>query len=255
MSNVGEGSNEQDQEEQQPLVSRKPTREDLKEAAHAAREAAAGAEQAAQAAAESAHSATGVVNTILAALETGPSRLPQAEGGDAESPADEDEEADMALSAEDLEGDDEEGDLRSGRPGQGGTGPAAQATGHGMMRGGPRSNAPAAFEQFMAALRDPLRKAGRKVRVTEIAGWVKIEGQQGHKVYIAKTVTGVSRVESTLDPKLVKGAKAPDEGRRRNGRIASWLPARPESVAQAIDVLARLEEPIPAPVRGAPGRR
>ena len=91
--------------------------------------------------------------------------------------------------------------------------------------------------------------------MSENAGWIKIEGVQGHKVYIAKTVTGVSRVESTLDPKMISGAQAPDPGRRKNGRIASWLPAKPEVVAEAIDVLATLDEPIPPPTRTLTGRR
>lgn len=244
MSNVGEDSNEQDQEEQS-VTSKRPTKEDLKEAATAASQAAHEAEQAA-------HNAAAVVDTMLASMETGPSLVPlQDPDGDDPEPLGEDSEEDRAMASlqeEDLP------ELRSGRPGQTGTGPSAQATGHGMMRG-PRAASRPAFEQFMAALRDPLRKAGHRVRVSEIAGWVKIEGQQGHKVYIAKTVTGVSRIESTLDPRLVEGAQAPDPGRKRNGRIASWLPASPVAVGQAIAVLAKLDEPILAPTRGASGRR
>jgi hypothetical protein len=248
MSN-GENRNGQDQEEPQPEAKRPPTHDDLKEVAEAAREAAFKAEDAA-------HNAGVAVDTMLAVMETGTPLTPPSLDPDDPEPfrdGEETEEDRAVASFQEEEG--QEQDLRSGRPSQVGTGPAAQATGHGMMRGGARGAAKPAFEQFMAALRDPLRRAGSRVRVSQIAGWVKIEGQQGHKVYIAKTMTGVSRIESTLNPELVRGAKAPDPGRRRNGRIASWLPARPEAVAQAIDVLAKLDEPIPGPARGPSGRR
>lgn len=198
------------------MVSKKPTRDDLKEAVVAARDAAGAAEHAA-------HAASVVADHALAALE----------GGETDS--------DDPLPDEEGEAEESQGDQGGSNRGQ--QGPAAQATGHGMMRGGGRQaqGGRPAFEQFMAALKDPLRRAGKRVRVTEIKGWVKIEGQQGHKVYISKTKTGVSRVESTLDPSMIEGAQPPD---RPNGRIASWIPAYPDVVGEAIGLLAELDEPI-----------
>ncbi len=226
MSNVGDkdspGSSVE--EEAVPVVSKRPTRDDLKAACAAA------------------SSAVAAVGSMLSDMETGPVRVPR----------DEDDPDPDPDGAEPSDSEGPEMELRgSARPGQTGTGPSAMETGHGMMRMGPRQSSRPAFEQFMASLREPISRAGDRVRVSEIAGWVKIEGMQGHKVYIAKTVTGVSRVESTLDPRLISGARPPDAG-RRNGRIASWLPARIETVGEAIELLSQLDEPPPA---RTPGRR
>lgn len=220
MPNGSNNGNKENGNEDLPVVSKRPTREDLTQLAEAARDAAQAAAQAA--------------DVIIVAIEgetVGNSPLPEGE------------------------------EMAGGHPGDDGvarprtvTGPGAQATGHGMMMGGlQRHEGPAAYEQFMAALRDPLRAAGDSVRMSENAGWIKIEGMQGHKVYIAKTKTGVSRVESTLDPDLIKGASPPD---RPNGMIASWIPANPEKVAQAIELLVKLKErPVPRPRgRGASER-
>lgn len=219
------------QEQQQPVVGKKPTRDDLAQAVAAARDAATAAGDAANAAAVAA-------DTALTAME-----------GEAvaESPLPEQERVGNRGGNPPRAQAQPQGDQggRARRP----TGPGAQETGHGAMQFGGRraQEGPAAYEQFMAALKDPLRKAGNKVRVSDNAGWIKIEGMQGHKVYIAKTKTGVSRIESTLDPDLIEGASPPD---RKNGRIASWIPARTESVAEAIELLATLTEPIAPPARG-----
>lgn len=105
-----------------------------------------------------------------------------------------------------------------------------------------------AFEQFMAQLHGILRKAGDNVSVTEHARWVKIESRRnGHKVYVAKGKNQVNRIESTLPPELVPGAVEPD---RKNGRIASYIPADPKSVALAIRQLVQSDDKIRAPERG-----
>ena len=135
----------------------------------------------------------------------------------------------------------------SARPGLSGTGPSAVATGHGLMRMGPPRAALPAFKQFMLALREPLERAGSSVSVSTLTGWVKITSLDGHKIYIAKTVTGVSRVESTLPPELIPGAQPPDPSTRPNGRIASWIPARPEVVARALGIRAAGSGATPAP--------
>lgn len=115
------------------------------------------------------------------------------------------------------------------------------------LQGLRKHEGPAAFDQFMAALRDPLKRAGDKVKVSSNAGWIKIEGAaNGHKVYIAKTKTGISRIESTLDADLITGA-IPYEG--SNGRIASSLPPETEAVTEAIQLLVSLAEHIRPPAR------
>ncbi len=112
-----------------------------------------------------------------------------------------------------------------------------------------------AFEEFMAQLSGALRRAGNTVDISENAAWVKIESRKnGHKVYVAKGKTSVNRVESTLPPNLVAGATEPD---RKNGRIASFIPADPKAVSEAIRHLAQDEEQLRAPLRGGgnpPGR-
>lgn len=111
---------------------------------------------------------------------------------------------------------------------------------------------PPAFEAFMAALDGAIRRAGSNVSVEENAGWVKIESaKNGHKIYIAKTKTTVNRIESTLPAERVRGSEGVEPG--TNGRIASVLPADPQVVSQAIDLLARLDEQIPPPRRGQRG--
>jgi hypothetical protein len=105
-----------------------------------------------------------------------------------------------------------------------------------------------AFEQFMAQLSGVLKRAGNTVDVTENARWVKIESKKnGHKIYVAKGKTQVNRIESTLPVDLVPGAEEPD---RKNGRIASYLPADPKVVSDAIRHLAQSEEQLRPPLRG-----
>jgi hypothetical protein len=130
-------------------------------------------------------------------------------------------------------------------------GPAALATGHGMARGGGQrrqENEPSAYEEFMAALETALDRVADRIQVSERKGWIKIESLvNGHKVYIAKSKTAVSRIESTIPANRIKGAAEPD---RANGRISSWIPADPNLVAQAIEILASEEEQIRPPQRG-----
>jgi len=105
-----------------------------------------------------------------------------------------------------------------------------------------------AFEEFMAQLSGILRKVGDAVEVTEHSRWVKIESRKnGHKVYVAKGKNQVNRIESTLPPELVPGATEPD---RKNGRIASFIPADPKAVSVAIRALAQSEDQLRAPQRG-----
>lgn len=105
-----------------------------------------------------------------------------------------------------------------------------------------------AFEEFMAQLSGILRKAGDAVDVTEHSRWVKIESRKnGHKVYVAKGKNQVNRIESTLPPELIPGATEPD---RRNGRIASYIPADPKVVSVAIRALVQSEDKLRAPHRG-----
>lgn len=105
-----------------------------------------------------------------------------------------------------------------------------------------------AFEEFMAQLAGVLKKAGDNVNVTEHARWVKIESRKnGHKIYVAKGKNQVNRIESTLPADLVPGSSEPD---RKNGRIASYIPADPKAVATAIRALVQMDEQIRAPQRG-----
>lgn len=114
-----------------------------------------------------------------------------------------------------------------------------------------RTASQAAFEEFMAELAGVLKKARDSVSVTEHARWVKIEGvKNGHKVYVSKGKNQVNRIESTLPPNLIPGATEPD---RKNGRIASYIPADPKAVATAIRQLVQYDEKIPAPQRGPGG--
>jgi hypothetical protein len=113
---------------------------------------------------------------------------------------------------------------------------------------GQTSSGRVAFEQFMGALRSAIKQAGPAVQVTDHARWVKIEStKNGHKVYVAKGRTQVGRVESTLPPELVVGAESPSTP---NGKIASYIPVDPGSVAIAIGHLAsdgteQLRPPLP----------
>ncbi len=105
-----------------------------------------------------------------------------------------------------------------------------------------------AFEEFMAQLQGQLKRAGASVDVTENARWVKIESRRnGHKIYVAKGKTQVNRIESTIPPDLIPGAEEPD---RKNGRIASYLPADPKVIGEAIRHLAQSDEKLRAPLRG-----
>ena len=54
------------------------------------------------------------------------------------------------------------------------------------------------------------------------------------ELYVAKGKNQVNRIESTLPVDLVPGAVDPD---RRNGRIASYIPARRASPIQALVAL------------------
>lgn len=249
-------SEKNERQENEEAQLHEPSRQELREVLRASRDVVADAEH-------TLHEAVEGVDHMLSSLETGPITVP----GDDDTPRATLENPDPNLPPSkqmldemrrlglldsgpprtDRGPHDEEWEGHtSARPGQTGTGPNAQATGHGLMRMGPRQPSRPAFEAFMIALREPLRRSGASV--TEITGWVKIQGRQGHKIYIAKTVTGVSRIESTLDPRLIPGARPPDQG-RRNGRIASWIPARSEAVAAAIELLGSLEDPPPAPRR------
>jgi len=187
---------------------RKPTREDLtREAIQAAKDAAHSAEMAADAAASLLQGDSG-----------------QDQGGHGRGPQNANQGA------------------QQGR--QGGTGGRAVAD---MSDQDQEGEAPMAFEAFMAKLQDAIKRAGDRVEVNDLDGWVKIEGvQNGHKIYVSKTKTVVNRVESTLDPDLIRGA-TPRSG---NGRIASVLPADTRSVGEAIGLLANLEEHVRPPVRG-----
>lgn len=130
-----------------------------------------------------------------------------------------------------------------------GVGPGALQTGHGMARAGNRrTDGHAAFEEFMDELSPSIQRGGNRLRVTLNEGYVKIESlHNGHKVYIAKGVTTVSRVESTIPPSMLDGAAEPD---RPNGRIASWIRADVQSVSKAIDFLVDSDEMIVPPRRG-----
>jgi hypothetical protein len=170
--------------------------------------------KAAEAAREAAAAASNAAEAVVVALESG----------------DVDESL-VGMESEDVGG----GGGRQAQGGQGGGG------------GGTR----AAFEEFMAQLNGVLRKAGDNLTVTEHARWVKIESKvNGHKIYVAKGKNQVNRIESTLPPELVPGAVDPD---RKNGRIASYIPADPKAMATAIRALVQSEERIRPPLRGGGG--
>jgi hypothetical protein len=117
-----------------------------------------------------------------------------------------------------------------------------------VQGGGEEREGRVAFEEFMAQLSGILRKAGDAVDVTEHSRWVKIESRKnGHKVYVAKGKNQVNRIESTLPPELIPGATEPD---RKNGRIASYIPAEPKAVTTAIRALVQLDEKLRPPQRG-----
>lgn len=92
-----------------------------------------------------------------------------------------------------------------------------------------------AFERFMARLKAPIEAAHGRVSVKSNVAWIKIESRvNGHKVYISKGKFNVGRVDSTIPHELILGARRAPEG---NGRIASWLPADEQTVAEAIELL------------------
>ena len=101
---------------------------------------------------------------------------------------------------------------------------------------------PPAFEEFLTRLQGVINEIAA-VRVQDRAGWIKIENfTTGHKVYINKGVTAVTRVESSLPPDAVKGAQAPEF---YNGRIASLIPPTVEAVSEAIRALGSLQDHLP----------
>lgn len=118
-------------------------------------------------------------------------------------------------------------------------GPAAAVTGHGLAGGGRKHTGPAAWESFVNSLKSKLGpEVWERVSFEEQSAFVKIQALGSkERLYIAKTVTVVSRVECTLHPDLVPGSMAPD---RPNGSILSWIPADEGSVTEAIKVLATL---------------
>lgn len=92
------------------------------------------------------------------------------------------------------------------------------------------------FDAFMDALEGALSRSVQRVRVTAGSSFVKLESvRNGHRVYISKGKLAVGRVDSTLPPESIPGAKSPGF---RNGKIASWLPPEPDAVAKAIELLA-----------------
>lgn len=114
-------------------------------------------------------------------------------------------------------------------------------------QGQPVQNPPAAWEEFLEALNPFFQEVGGAVRVLDRAGWVKIENPQtGHKLYINKGVTAVTRIESSLPPDAVKGAQAPEF---YNGRITSLIPPTVQSVGEAIRVIAQVQDRLSAPRR------
>lgn len=101
-----------------------------------------------------------------------------------------------------------------------------------------------AFEEFLAAIQPTLDRAGNKVRIEELTGWLKIEGVDSkERVYVAKGKRNVNRVTCTLSPDQVEGATAPTVP---NGLIQSWLPAEPEAVSHAIELIAGIEPAKPS---------
>lgn len=92
-----------------------------------------------------------------------------------------------------------------------------------------------AFQRFMLDLAPALKGMGDRIRVQHNVSWIKIESMvNGHKVYISKNKLAVGRVDSTLPPELVPGAR---HAGRYNGRISSWLPADVGAVSEAIVLL------------------
>lgn len=122
-------------------------------------------------------------------------------------------------------------------------GPGAMATGHGLAGGGRKRTGPKAYEVFIDALRERVGdKIWGGITVEEQSAWMKLEGRNSReRVYIAKTVNVVSRVESTLPPEAIAGSTQPD---KVNGSINSWVPANEESCAAAIIMIATLEAPL-----------
>ena len=106
-----------------------------------------------------------------------------------------------------------------------------------------------AYEEFMSALKPTLDRLKGQLSVEEKAGWMKIEGVKSHeRVYVAKGKRSVNRITCTLPPNAVEGAEEPSS---YNGLIQSWLPATPEAVSKAIELIANAE-PAKRPVRRAP---
>lgn len=104
-----------------------------------------------------------------------------------------------------------------------------------------RAQSKAAFHRFMVNLGPAMTSVAGKIRIQHNVSWIKIESLvNGHKVYISKGKLAVGRVDSTLPPNLVSGAR---HAGRYNGRISSWIPADVESVGRAILLLGSYDVP------------
>lgn len=126
-------------------------------------------------------------------------------------------------------------------------GPGSLATGHGLANAGRKAEA-AAYETFVEAVRVLVGPTTwNRLDVEVQAAWVRIVGKDG-RVYIARSTTTVSRIESTLDPSQIPLVPAAPEGSqnaskpdRPNGSIKSWLRADVGVVAEAVKLIAGAE--------------
>ena len=208
--NRGHGRDQQQIPVHNSSRTKTPTREDLSKVIETARDAAT--------------AAAGAAETALAAMEgqtLSPTKQPQQGLSPIQVPHTADDEAETPVSV-----------------------PIPRARTRSIPPG-----TPLAFEQFMAALKTTLDRAGEMVTVSENSGWVILEGTfTKQRVLIAKSKTAVTRVASTLSPELIQGA-TPEDG---NGRIASWLPPTIASVNEAIRILATGNETLRPPHRPTP---
>ena len=98
-----------------------------------------------------------------------------------------------------------------------------------------------AFEELLAEIRPTLEASASDLDVTVNAAWVKVESRvNGHRLYIAKGVRSVNRAQSTLPPESIMGSTVPA---RRNGRIASQVPATLWGITAAIDLMCSRSTP------------
>lgn len=88
-----------------------------------------------------------------------------------------------------------------------------------------------AWEQFLAALS---LAEHPEIKVEERKGWVKLEGKNGHKIYVAKQTDEVKLVETTLE---VSGLDGTLPLPKPNGRIDCRLVPTPDNVAQFLSLL------------------